>query len=120
MDDFEGNSAFAKYSTFRVEDEGHMYRLTVEGFSGTAGDALTVRHSSTFFSTKDRDNDSVGSSCARTYHGAWWYSDCHNSNLNGLYQAGAHQDHGDGINWQPWKGWYYSLKRTEMKIRPRV
>ncbi|KAI8496522.1 cell surface pattern recognition receptor signaling pathway [Branchiostoma belcheri] len=119
MDDFEGNSAFAKYNTFRMEDEGHMYRLTVGGYSGTAGDSL-ASHSSKFFSTKDRDNDIAGGSCAQVYKGAWWYESCHASNLNGLYHAGHHDSHADGVNWGTWKGHDYSLKRTEMKIRPQV
>ncbi|XP_066281029.1 microfibril-associated glycoprotein 4-like [Branchiostoma lanceolatum] len=118
LEDFEGNSAYDKYSTFRVEDEGHMYRLIVGGYSGTAGDALT-RHTSMYFSTKDRDNDTGGGSCAQTYKGAWWYTSCHAANLNGLYHAGAHQSYADGVNWGTWKGNNYSLKHTEMKIRPR-
>ncbi|XP_066271538.1 microfibril-associated glycoprotein 4-like [Branchiostoma lanceolatum] len=118
LEDFEGNSAYAKYSSFRVEDEIHKYRLTVEGYSGTAGDAMTM-HNSQFFSTLDKDNDSTGSyHCAQTYKGGWWYNRCHDANLNGLYHGGQHQSAADGVNWQQWKGNYYSLKHTEMKIRP--
>ncbi|XP_078701986.1 microfibril-associated glycoprotein 4-like [Branchiostoma floridae x Branchiostoma belcheri] len=120
MEDMDGNSAFAKYNTFRVEDGGHMYRLTVGGYSGTAGDSLAPRHPSMFFSTKDRDNDTNDLSCAQTYKGAWWYESCHDSNLNGLYHAGHHHSYADGVNWVSWKGTYYSLKHTEMKTRPRV
>ncbi|XP_066271163.1 microfibril-associated glycoprotein 4-like [Branchiostoma lanceolatum] len=119
LEDFEGNSAYAKYSNFRVEDEGHMYKLTVEGYSGTAGDAMD-HHSSALFTTKDRDNDGrVTYNCAQRYKGGWWYNACHSANLNALYHAGAHQSHADGVNWYPWKGYNYSLKHTEMKIRPR-
>ncbi|XP_066293706.1 fibrinogen-like protein 1 [Branchiostoma lanceolatum] len=118
LEDFEGNSSFAKYSTFRVEDEGHKYRLTLGAYSGTAGDSMTRRAASMFFSTKDRDNDAATADCSQIYKGAWWYKDCHQANLNGLYHAGAHQSKADGVNWGTWKGYYYSLKRTEMKIRP--
>ncbi|XP_035687120.1 ryncolin-1-like [Branchiostoma floridae] len=117
LEDFEGNSAFAKYSNFRVEDEGHLYKLTVEGYSGTAGDAM-ADHVSMFFSTKDRDNDNRDGHCAQMYKGGWWYENCHHANLNGLYHAGNHQSYADGVNWREWKGFYYSLKHTEMKIRP--
>ncbi|XP_035684198.1 fibrinogen C domain-containing protein 1-like [Branchiostoma floridae] len=37
LEDFEGNTAYAKYNIFRVEDEVHKYRLTVDGYNGTAG-----------------------------------------------------------------------------------
>eukprot|EP00058_Branchiostoma_floridae_P018817 XP_002604306.1 hypothetical protein BRAFLDRAFT_88596 [Branchiostoma floridae] len=120
LEDFEGNSTYAKYSNFSVEDEGHLYRLTVGGYSGTAGDSMSRRHSSMFFSTKDKDNDIHESAdCAQTFKGAWWYFSCHRANLNGLYHGGDHQSYADGVNWKSWKGHYYSLKHTEMKIRPR-
>ncbi|XP_019640763.1 PREDICTED: ficolin-1-like [Branchiostoma belcheri] len=118
LEDFEGNTAYAKYNIFRVEDEVHKYRLTVDGYSGTAGDGMTAHHDM-FFSTWDRDNDIHDTDdCAETYKGAWWYSSCHRSNLNGQYLIGNHQSYGDGVNWSRWKGQYYSLKTAEMKIRP--
>eukprot|EP00058_Branchiostoma_floridae_P008186 XP_002593674.1 hypothetical protein BRAFLDRAFT_108089 [Branchiostoma floridae] len=122
LEDFEGNTAYAKYNIFRVEDEVHKYRLTVEGYSGTAGDAMTDPtrpHNGMYFSTRDRDNDiHLTGDCAEVYKGAWWHERCHRANLNGLYLGGAHQSFADGVNWSPWKGYEYSLKTTEMKIRP--
>ncbi|XP_066293506.1 microfibril-associated glycoprotein 4-like [Branchiostoma lanceolatum] len=122
LEDFEGNTAFAKYNIFRVEDEVHKYRLTISGYSGTAGDGMTdpvVPHDGMYFSTRDRENDLQPTDhCAQVYKGAWWYSHCHRSNLNGLYLVGAHQSYADGVNWYPWKGQNYSLKTTAMKIRP--
>jgi len=70
------------------------------------------------FSTKDSDNDATSAHCPQLYKGAWWYSTCHHSNLNGLYHLGAHSTYADGVNWSAWKGYYNSLKRTTMKIRP--
>lgn len=32
-----GDKAYAKYSTFTVGSESQKYKLTVDGFSGTAG-----------------------------------------------------------------------------------
>ena len=79
-------------------------------------------HSGAKFSTKDQDNDSSSSSsCAMSYKGAWWYTACHSSNLNGLYaQTGAqnHTSYADHVNWQHWRGYHYSIQFTEMKIRP--
>ena len=70
-----------------------------------------------FFSTVDRDNDAWSKNCAERFSGAWWYSACHNSNLNGLYLRGEHESFGDGVNWYHWKGYHYSLKLTVLKIR---
>ena len=70
------------------------------------------------FSTRDSDNDiKQNASCAQQFKGAWWYSRCHHSNLNGLYLNGSHSSMADGVNWIPFKGYYYSLKRTEMKVK---
>ena len=117
MEDFEGDSRFAKYDTFRVADEADNYRLTAEGFSGDVGDSLSG-HNGAAFSTKDRDNDVHRSSCARAFHGAWWYVHCHAANLNGRYMRGHHDQYAIGVNWRGWRGYHYSLKRTEMKTRP--
>ena len=124
MRDFEGNSAYAQYTTFSVGDSASKYILTASGYSGTAGDSLASRrihrygHNGYRFSTRDQDNDIyTGGSCAQLFKGGWWYSDCHSSNLNGLYHGGSHSSYADGVNWYTWKGYYYSLKLTEMKVR---
>ena len=117
--DFEGNSAYAKYTSFSVGSSSSKYILSVlsSGYSGTAGDSL-VWHNRMKFSTRDQDNDAAsGASCAQVYKGGWWYSACHHSNLNGLYHGGPHSSYADGVNWYTWKGHNYSLKFTEMKLR---
>ena len=87
-------------------------------YSGTAGDSLSSHHGQPF-TTKDQDNDSWSKNCAMSFKGAWWYaSGCHHSNLNALYHHGKHSSYGDGVNWYHWKGFKYSAKRAEMKIRP--
>ena len=86
-------------------------------FSGTAGDSLD-HHRGSAFSTKDRDNDANSAgSCALIYKGAWWYNNCHVSNLNGLYLNGKIS--AQGMVWYDWKNSYYSVKKSEMKIRPK-
>lgn len=74
-------------------------------------------NSDTQFSTKDNDNDYLSGSCAYKFKGSWWYRKCHLSNLNGLYQRGPHDSFADGINWVTFKGYYYSLRRSEMKSK---
>ena len=76
-------------------------------------------HSGMRISTKDQDNDLRSDSCAETFKGAWWYKTCHESNLNGQYLGGPHVTFADGINWLAFRGYYYSLKRSEMKLRPQ-
>jgi len=72
------------------------------------------------FSTRDQDNDEASYSCAVRYKGAWWYSACHDTNLNGLYLGGETPLFATGVVWQHWRGDYYSLKFTEMKIKPYI
>ena len=122
MRDFEGNSAYAKYSSFSVGDSSSKYILSVSGYSGTAGNSLSrpghADQNGSPFSTRDQDNDAqLSEHCAQLYKGAWWYRGCHYSNLNALYHGGTHSSFADGVNWYTWKGFYYSLKFTEMKVR---
>ena len=81
---------------------------------GDAGDSL-AHHNQMQFTTKDNDNDPDSGNCATIRKGAWWYNSCHYSNLNGLY-LGADQSSYTGIQWRSWHS--YSLKKTEMKLRP--
>ncbi|XP_005874238.2 PREDICTED: ficolin-1 [Myotis brandtii] len=116
--DFQDTRHFAKYQSFRVGSEAEKYQLVVGAFAGgTAGDSLT-QHNNSLFSTEDQDNDGASSNCAETYQGAWWYYNCHVSNLNGRYLGGSHESFANGINWHSGKGYNYSYKVAEMKVRP--
>ena len=116
MQDFDGNSRYAQYSSFNVGDSVSKYTLSVSGYNGTAGDSL-AGHNGSKFTTRDQDNDAYGANCAQAYKGGWWYHTCHQSNLNGLYHGGSHSSFADGVNWYTWRGFGYSLKFTEMKLR---
>ena len=40
MEDYEGDRRFAEYTTFAVAHESDDYRVTIDGYRGTAGNAL--------------------------------------------------------------------------------
>ncbi|XP_019853308.1 PREDICTED: fibrinogen C domain-containing protein 1-like isoform X2 [Amphimedon queenslandica] len=117
LEDFEGNTSFASYSTFSVSDGSTEYILTVGGYSGTAGDSLIIQHNGMKFTTRDNDNDfRPNRNCAYYRKGAWWYKKCASSNLNGHYFNTATNDY-KGIVWWSWKRAHISLKFSEMKTR---
>ncbi|XP_030611459.1 microfibril-associated glycoprotein 4-like [Archocentrus centrarchus] len=119
MEDFNGNKASARYSSFSIDAESDGYRLNVFGFTdGGAGDSLSG-HNRQKFSTFDKDQDSSDGNCAKSYLGAFWYKECHHTNPNGVYRWGADDTlHAVGASWFTWKGHEYSLKAISMKIRP--
>jgi len=47
-------------------------------------------------------------------------SRCHAAHLNGMYYPSGHYSAStdDGVVWYTWKGWWYSLKTSVMKLRP--
>ncbi|XP_078616745.1 uncharacterized protein LOC144885018 isoform X2 [Branchiostoma floridae x Branchiostoma japonicum] len=124
LHDWEGEQAFAEYSTFKVSGESDGYRLHISGYSGTAGDSMTGVHSlnGQMFSTVDRDNDGWSSdSCSQQYgQGGWWFGDCSFSSLNGRYlgNCGRSCPPWRGVVLYDWRGGSYSLKSVSMKIRP--
>ncbi|XP_048777751.2 ficolin-2-like [Ostrea edulis] len=117
MTDFDGESRFAKYKVFNVGNRDTKFRLSVGGYSGTAGDSLSS-HNGMLFTTRDVDNDLASGQCAVSFKGGFWYSNCHTANPNGQYLQGTHESMADGINWQTWRGYKYSLKTFQMKIKP--
>jgi len=117
MEDWADKKYLAKYTKFLLDNEEEKYKLHVSGFTGDAGDSLTG-HDGHMFSTYDEDNDVAGGNCATTYHGAWWYTSCHSSNLNGEYRwYGETVPYARGVIWRTYKDYYYSMKFVEMKVR---
>ena len=84
-----------------------------------SGDSLSYQKDQ-LFSTKDVDNDHRGDeSCSNTFLGAWWYNDCHHSNLNGHYfDENETPGYANGVVWDHFRGYHESLKRVTMKVRP--
>ena len=117
LEDFNGKKVYAEYKLFYIDGEKDNYRLHVKSYSGTAGDSMTY-HNGMQFSTKDRDRDQASGNCATRYSGAWWYKACYYSSLNGKYFKGPHASNANGVSWYHFTGHRYSLKKTEMKIRP--
>ncbi|XP_065805411.1 microfibril-associated glycoprotein 4 [Labrus bergylta] len=119
MEDFSGNTAFARYTSFSIDPETYGYKLHVSGFiDGGAGDSLAV-HNEMKFSTFDKDQDTWPNNCAKSFLGAFWYINCLDANPNGVYRWGADATlNAVGVEWEHWKGNNYSLKSISMKIRP--
>ena len=117
LEDVDGNIVYAEYRTFYIDGENGNYRLHVSSYSGTAGDSLSY-HNGMQFTTKDRDNDDSDWNCASAHHGAWWFGNCHYSNLNGRYLNGPHNTPWHGVIWYHYNSHSNSLKNTEMKVRP--
>uniref|UniRef100_A0A3Q0T1V1 Fibrinogen-like protein 1 n=1 Tax=Amphilophus citrinellus TaxID=61819 RepID=A0A3Q0T1V1_AMPCI len=130
LEDFDGNQRYAEYKNFRVADEKDHYRLSFGAYLGTAGDALSgsyqagvsewASHQGIKFSTYDQDNDNYNGNCAKEDKGGWWFNKCHSAHLNGKYYPNGHYSSvtDDGVIWYTWRGWWYSLKTSIMKLRP--
>uniref|UniRef100_A0A182N217 Fibrinogen C-terminal domain-containing protein n=1 Tax=Anopheles dirus TaxID=7168 RepID=A0A182N217_9DIPT len=120
LEDYAGNKTYARFDQFEIGDENQKYALTkIGGYTGTAGDSLGGAKGMKF-STLDSDNDTWASQCAVTYTGAWWYSACHSSNLNGKYLRGETKEYATGMVWSTFRGHHHSLKTSKMMIRPKV
>ncbi|KAG7515701.1 hypothetical protein JOB18_014339 [Solea senegalensis] len=131
--DWGGQRSYAFYENFRISDENDKYRLHYGQYSGKAGDALTggggmveqwsACLSGMQFSTSDQDNDRyLQGSCAQENKAGWWFNRCHAANLNGkFYRKGKYKHQYDnGVVWGTWRGVWYSLRHTAMKVRPLV
>ncbi|KAE8583401.1 hypothetical protein XENTR_v10020501 [Xenopus tropicalis] len=116
LQDFENVNYFVIYSSFKLLGEADKYKLLLGNLKeGNIGNSMDV-HVNMPFSTLD--NDVSPGKCVAKYKGGWWYNDCHHANLNGPYLPGQHSSYADGINWASGKGYHYSYKHSEMKIRP--
>ncbi|XP_070277573.1 angiopoietin-4 [Myotis yumanensis] len=119
LQDWEGNEAYAQYERFQLGSEGQLYRLSLSGYSGSAGPQSSLALEGTNFSTRDADNDNCLCKCAQMLSGGWWFDACGLSNLNGIYYpAGRHLRKLNGIRWHYFQGPSYSLRATRMMVRP--
>uniref|UniRef100_A0A8C3C9R7 Angiopoietin 4 n=1 Tax=Cairina moschata TaxID=8855 RepID=A0A8C3C9R7_CAIMO len=117
--DWEGSQVYAHYGKFQLGSERQLYRLSLQDYSGTAGQQSGLALQGTNFSTRDADNDNCLCKCAQMLSGGWWFDACGLSNLNGIYYPARHNIRKlNGIRWHYFQGPSYSLKGTRMLIRP--
>ena len=103
--------SYLHYNRFSVGSASEEYKLTVGGFTGVGTDwflyGVGERHNGMKFTTKDNDNDNIGSNCAVTYKSGWWHTSCAviNINMQPPYVYRSSSSH--------------RVLYTEMKIRPK-
>ncbi|XP_075998123.1 fibroleukin-like [Genypterus blacodes] len=133
LEDVDGMTGYAEYEQFKVASERLYYRLTVGGYSGTAGDALlfskSYDHNNRPFTTPDKDHDRYPSgNCGAYYSSGWWFDACMAANLNGKYYFGRYKGVRNGIYWGTWHNIsteYYptnerqAFRSVRMMIRPK-
>ena len=129
MVDHDDKTFTANYNLFKVDSSATDYQLDLGAYvsaGSNAGDSLSI-HDNQKFSTLDNDNDAnTTANCAEISYGAWWYRNCHESNLNGRYYLGNYGDYNgndpnaavDGIVWRTATRWWHSLKTVTMAIKP--
>ena len=110
---------YALYRNFKVLSSESQYTLMISGYdkSSNAGDSFSS-HNGAKFSTFDHDNDEKpDGSCAQRYKSGWWFKNCFDANLNGVWIEGGSAPKSDGISWELFGGDKYSLKTVVMAIR---
>uniref|UniRef100_A0A1I8HZN8 Fibrinogen C-terminal domain-containing protein n=1 Tax=Macrostomum lignano TaxID=282301 RepID=A0A1I8HZN8_9PLAT len=89
MSDWNGTRYWWETLTSLCRTPG--YRVSVGEQDLSKSNVVACSHSSPYFlngsmfSTMDRDQDAGTQNCAISYHGAWWYANCHCFNPNGKY-----------------------------------
>lgn len=87
-------------------------KMILNILAGTAGDSLSF-HRGMKFSTVDEDNDPILlDACTNSHPGGWWFSNCLESNLNGVFNAKTNT-----LATLYWKTISQAIIQTEMKIQ---
>ncbi|CAF0935444.1 unnamed protein product [Adineta ricciae] len=123
---WDASILIAEYGQFRLENENEKYKLSVSNFLAnisTAGDSLSSswdNANGASFSTFDHDFDNLFyDNCAQIYHGAWWFTNCFQSHLNGLYvrtPLALQNTARNGLQWNTY-ALHHSMQETTMRIR---
>ena len=95
-----GSWYFAEYSNFHVADSSSNYALTISGYTGELGDAMSY-HNGHEFSTYDADHDlNPLANCAFQIRGGFWYNYC--------AQAYITASPGRDLHWTGSHNWWLS------------
>ena len=121
---------FAEYGEFAVGNSIDKYKLHLANYDGnsTVGDSLTGTHhnlNGMKFTTLDQDNDLGSKNCAVIFSGGWWFENCHNANLNGLYPPASlgsidcdnWSSYAQYVTWKSFNDCYADVIFSEMRIR---
>ncbi|CAC5406597.1 unnamed protein product [Mytilus coruscus] len=104
---------YATYTTFKLNNEADKYRMTINGYNGTAGEG-----GKGMMFTNNQTFTSPGTDTSRTFYGqlgAWWYSTYTFVNLNGQYMPGVND--WKSMIWYRYQTKAVGMKKTSMKIK---
>ena len=115
MESFSGKKAYALYNLFQIGSSAEKYRLKVDNYLSTAGDALQSLNGAVFSTIYTGFDTKLQQSCANVLTSAWWYQKCDtlektSVDLNGVYPA--------RILWYEWSQ-SNTIKSVTMKIKPK-
>ena len=118
MQDWSGVSYTIYLTSFVVEPESALYRMTFKGYQGSLPNDFT-HNNGMYFYTPDRPDRG---SCAIHQKCGWWFNyqyQCTYALLNGMYYHGGPYhppQFYDGIYYKDWHGFDYSLKFVTMSL----
>ena len=129
LEDWDGNTRYAEYSSFVVNSEADNYRLLLGDYSGNASsspysDTISgfLYHNNSQFTTWDRDNDARWDTNCGYEFGGFWFVTCLRVGLTNHYRfpgvSYPNVSEWSTIRWDDWGGHAYSLKTMVMKMRP--
>ena len=121
---------YADYEHFSVGDARDLFRLSVSGYSGDAGDGLGGESTSepdfvsngASFSTYDMDNDNAKFfDCTNYFNGAWWNNFCFFALLTSEFWKGNTCPRSNSLDCIYWEaiGTRIPISRVSMKIAPK-
>ena len=109
---FNGNTKYAVYRTFIVKGFKDIYKLTIENYSGTAGNSMDLSVSLGF---KTPAYDYTNDNCVQEYHSSWWHEHtCTRANLNGKMLS--YRDNRKHVFWYTFNNDYTPLRSCEMRL----